>query len=407
MSQLSFVPDKNPPANAETVNHRLLVQAGLVRQLMAGVYIYTPLGLAVLRKIEAIVRRGMLALGMQEILMPALHPEANWRQTGGWDKIDVLFKIKSQTGKNYALGQSHEEVVTPLMKEVIHSYKDLPQAVFQIQWKFRDELRAKSGILRGREFLMKDAYSFHLTQEDFENYYQKVKDAYCKIFAELDLPVKVTEASGGSFAEKISYEYMVVTEAGEDDIFYCPKCNYCINSEISEIKDDVCPKCGAKLVQARASEAGNVFDLGQKFTKAFELTVNAADNQKVYPTMGCYGIGISRAMGIVAETHHDEKGLIWPENLAPAMVYLIGLGEAQMKANEIYQNLINSGVEVIFDERDLSAGAKFAAADLIGCPWRVVVSAKTGDKLELKSRKSEEVKLVTEGELLKAIKIGV
>lgn len=407
MSQLSFVPDKNPPANAETVNHRLLVQAGLVRQLMAGVYIYTPLGLAVLRKIEAIVRRGMLALGMQEILMPALHPEANWRQTGGWDKIDVLFKIKSQTGKNYALGQSHEEVVTPLMKEVIHSYKDLPQAVFQIQWKFRDELRAKSGILRGREFLMKDAYSFHLTQEDFENYYQKVKDAYCKIFAELDLPVKVTEASGGSFAEKISYEYMVVTEAGEDDIFYCPKCNYCINSEISEIKDDVCPKCGAKLVQARASEAGNVFDLGQKFTKAFELTVNAADNQKVYPTMGCYGIGISRAMGIVAETHHDEKGLIWPENLAPATVYLIGLGEAQTKANEIYQNLINSGVEVIFDERDLSAGAKFAAADLIGCPWRVVVSAKTGDKLELKSRKSEEVKLVTEGELLKAIKIGV
>ena len=407
MSQFSFVPDKNPPANAETVNHRLLVQAGLVRQLMAGVYIYTPLGLAVLRKIEAIVRQGMLALGMQEILMPALHPEANWRQTGGWDKIDVLFKIKSQTGKNYALGQSHEEVVTPLMKEVIHSYKDLPQAVFQIQWKFRDELRAKSGILRGREFLMKDAYSFHLTQEDFENYYQKVKDAYCKIFAELDLPVKVTEASGGSFAEKISYEYMVVTEAGEDDIFYCPKCNYCINSEISEIKDDVCPKCGAKLVQARASEAGNVFDLGQKFTKAFELTVNAADNQKVYPTMGCYGIGISRAMGIVAETHHDEKGLIWPENLAPAMVYLIGLGEAQTKANEIYQNLINSGVEVIFDERDLSAGAKFAAADLIGCPWRVVVSAKTGDKLELKSRKSEEVKLVTEGELLKAIKIGV
>lgn len=407
MSQLSFVPDKNPPANAETVNHRLLVQAGLVRQLMAGVYIYTPLGLAVLRKIEAIVRRGMLALGMQEILMPALHPEANWRQTGGWDKIDVLFKIKSQTGKNYALGQSHEEVVTPLMKEVIHSYKDLPQAVFQIQWKFRDELRAKSGILRGREFLMKDAYSFHLTQEDFENYYQKVKDAYCKIFAELDLPVKVTEASGGSFAEKISYEYMVVTEAGEDDIFYCPKCNYCINSEISEIKDDVCPKCGEKLVQARASEAGNVFDLGQKFTKAFELTVNAADNQKVYPTMGCYGIGISRAMGIVAETHHDEKGLIWPENLAPATVYLIGLGEAQTKANEIYQNLINSGVEVIFDERDLSAGAKFAAADLIGCPWRVVVSAKTGDKLELKSRKSEEVKLVTEGELLKAIKIGV
>ncbi|MDO5561385.1 MAG: His/Gly/Thr/Pro-type tRNA ligase C-terminal domain-containing protein [bacterium] len=399
MSQVVFTPEKNPPANADTINHRLLVQAGFVRQLMAGVYTYTPLGLAVLRKIENIIREKMNEIGYAEIHMPALNPSANWQTTGGWDKIDVLFKIKSRTGKEYALAQSHEEIVTPLIQEVTHSYKDLPKKVFQIQWKFRDELRAKSGILRGREFLMKDAYSFHLDQADFEKAYEVVKKAYLEIFSALNLDAKVTEASGGNFAEKISYEFMVLTDAGEDDIYYCPDCNYCINSEIATVEIENCPHCGAKLQPARASEAGNVFDLGGKFTRAFNFSVSTADNQKVYPVMGCYGIGVSRAMGIIAEVHHDDKGLLWPENVAPAKFYLIGLGEYQEQAAELYQRLREHGVDVIFDDRDASAGTKFAAADLIGCPYRIVISAKTEGKIELKKRGDENIQLVAEESL--------
>lgn len=398
MSQLIFLPSKNAPADAETVNHRLLVQAGFVRQLMAGVYTYTPLGLQVLHKIEAIIRQKMDETGCQEIHMPALNPAANWQQTGGWDKIDVLFKLKSRTGKEYALAQSHEEIVTPLIKETIVSYKDLPKAVYQIQWKFRDELRAKSGILRGREFLMKDAYSFHLDQADFERFYEVMKKAYLEIFSALGLEAKVTEASGGNFAEKISYEFMVLTEAGEDDVLYCPKCNYCINTEIADTTITQCPHCGAQLAKARASEAGNVFDLGDKFTRAFDFSITTADNQKIYPLMGCYGIGVSRAMGIVAEKHHDEKGLIWPANLAPAQVYLIALGTQTEKAAVLYQKARAQNLDFIFDDRDASAGAKFAAADLLGIPYRAVISDKTGGKIELKSRTSEETILLTEKE---------
>lgn len=399
MSQVVFTPEKNPPASADTINHRLLVQAGFVRQLMAGVYTYTPLGLAVLRKIENIIRKKMNEIGYAEIHMPALNPAVNWQTTGGWDKIEVLFKMKSRTGKEYALAQSHEEIVTPLVQEVTHSYKDLPKKVFQIQWKFRDELRAKSGILRGREFLMKDAYSFHLDEADFEKSYEIVKKAYLEIFSALNLDAKVTEASGGSFAEKISYEFMVLTDAGEDDIYYCPDCNYCINSEIAPVEIENCPHCGARLQPARASEVGNVFDLGDKFSRAFNFSVNTADNQKIYPVMGCYGIGVSRAMGIIAEVHHDDKGLLWPENASPAKFYLIGLDGYQDQADELYQRLRERGVDVIFDDRDVSAGTKFVSADLIGCPYRLVISAKTAEKIELKKRGDENVQLVAEESL--------
>ncbi len=299
------------------------------------------------------------------------------------------------------MGQSHEEIVTPLLQEVLSSYKALPAAVFQIQWKYRDELRAKSGILRGREFLMKDAYSFHRTGDDFGQFYEQVKKAYLEIFAALGLEAKVTEASGGNFTDKISYEFMVITSAGEDDVYYCPACDYCINQEIAEKETKICPKCGYELAQARASEAGNVFDLGDKFTRAFDFTMTDSDNQQFYPVMGCYGIGISRAMGIIAETHHDERGLIWPESVAPAQVYLIGIGEQGLaQAVELYQHWQGAGIEVIWDDRDLGPGAKFAAADLLGIPYRVVISEKTGGQLEVKKRGEKEGKLLTEEEFL-------
>lgn len=395
MSKQLFVPSKQPPAKADTVNHRLLVQAGFVRQTMAGVYTYTAFGLQVLNKIADIVRFEMNKLDSSEILMPALHPSENWKKSGGWDNIDVLFHIKSQTGKEYALGQSHEEIVTPLMGEIIKSYKDLPKSVYQIQWKFRDELRAKSGILRGREFFMKDMYSFHETHEDFLEYYERVKAGYLAAYRDMGLVAKTTEASGGNFTDKVSYEYMVLTDAGEDDILYCDDCDYCINTEIAEPGMSVCPHCGGKLQKARASEAGNVFDLGQHYSEIFDVAFTDKDNKRKLAYMGCYGIGISRCMGIIVEKCHDEHGIIWPETVAPADFYVVGIGDEATKqaltlAEEIEADPVDRASAIV-DDREVTAGAKFASADMIGCPYRLVVSDNTGkDQLEVKRRDSDK-----------------
>jgi prolyl-tRNA synthetase len=406
LSKLAFSTSKTSPADAETINHQLLVQAGYVRQLMAGVYTYTPLGLKVLRKIENIVRQEMEVLGAQEVLMPALHPKANWLATGGWNNIDVLFKLKSRTNREYALGQSHEEVVTPLAKELINSYKDLPLALYQIQWKYRDELRSKSGILRGREFYMKDMYSFHDNQEDFDKFYQKTKDAYLKIFQKLNLIAKTTEASGGAFSDKISYEFMVLTDAGEDNILYCDACSYCINTEISKAKvGSPCPKCGVALKEAKASEVANVFDLGQKFTKAFNLKHLAKNGQQKYPIMGCYGIGISRAMGVIVEKHHDEKGIIWPKNVAPFPAHLISLQGGEKLANKLYQTLLQNGIEVLWDDTQRSAGKKFADSDLIGLPIRLLVSERNQNKIEWQTRTNQKPELIESKELINRLKL--
>lgn len=403
-----FTKTDKTPKEYDTVNATLLTQAGFVNQLMAGVYTYLPLGLRVLRKIENIVREEMDAIGGQEVQMPSLHPAENWQQTGGWDSIDVLFKIKSRTEKDYALGQSEEEVVTPLVQEYVKSYKDLPVAVYQIQNKFRDELRAKSGILRGREFGMKDMYSFHETAEDFLKFYEVVKEAYKNIYQRLGLTAKVTEASGGSFSNKISYEFMVLTDAGEDDIFYCNSCDYCINKEIAEgIKEgDICKVCGGKLSLARASEVGNVFDLAQKYPKDFGFTYTDKDGEQKYPFMGCYGIGTSRVMGVIVEKYHDDKGIIWPEQIAPFQVHLVSLGEdAEIldKAEKLYKDLTNRAIEIFWDDRvDVSAGEKFADADLIGIPHRIVISKRSLDKggFEYKARNDAESKVLSEDELI-------
>lgn len=398
MSQTVIRPDKNPPKEAATINHRLLVQAGFVRQLTAGIYTYLPWGLRVLRKIEQVVREEMNAIGGEEVLMPMLHPAGIWKQSGGWDSIDVLYKLKSRTGKEYALGQSQEEVVTPLMSEFINSYKDLPRAVYHIQWKFRDELRAKSGILRGREFYMKDMYSWHESQEDFEKFYEEAKRAYLKIFSRLGLVAKATEASGGSFSDKISYEFEVLTEAGEANILYCDECEFCVNVDDIGKYDEggECPSCGKGLLKpSKAAEVGNIFDLGEKYVKAFGLQFSDQEGKKRYPVMGCYGIGISRTMGVIVERFNDERGIVWPESVAPFKVSLVSLG-VEEKTEEIYQQLVKAGVEVLWDDRGESAGVKFADADLIGNPYRVVVSERTlaDGEVEIKRRDSETTERV-------------
>lgn len=388
-SQLFTKTKKNAPKDEVSKNAQLLIRAGFVRKEMAGVYSFLPLGLRVLTNIERIVREEMNAIGGQEIRMATLHPADPWKKTGGWDTIDVLFKLNSRTENEYAIGQSEEEIATPIVQEYALSYRDFPIAVYQIGQKYRDELRAKSGIMRGREFGMKDMYSFHTSQADFERFYEVVKKSYLNIYERVGLRAKVTEASGGGFSQKISYEFMVLTDAGEDNIFYCDVCEYCVNQEIATIgAGDTCPKCQKETLQrAKASEVGNVFDLGQKYANDFNFTYVDEAGVRQQPIMGCYGMGITRLMGVIVEALSDDVGMVWPEAVAPFRVHLLSLG-ADEQALEIYTRLTNAGIEVLYDDRTVSAGVKFMESDLMGMPYRVVVgkNALVSGLAEVKKR---------------------
>ncbi len=401
-TQLFTKTKKLAPKDEMSKNAELLIRGGFVHKEMAGVYSFLPLGLRVLNKIENIVRAEMNAIGGQEIRVATLHPSDPWKKTGGWDKIDVLFKLTSRTENEYALGQSEEEIVTPLVQEYAFSYRDLPLAVYQIGQKYRDELRAKSGIMRGREFGMKDMYSFHTNQTDFNRFYEIVKKSYFNIYERCGLNAKVTEASGGNFSEKISYEFMVLTEAGEDDILYCEICEYCVNLEIAKAKEgDACPKCQkSKLRSAKASEVGNVFDLGQKYAKDFGFTYMDEAGTRTFPLMGCYGMGTTRLMGVIVEALSDVSGIVWPESVAPFRVHLLSL-DANEQAEEIYKQLTDAGVEVLYDDRDARAGEKFADSDLIGIPYRVVISQRSlaSGLAEVKRRTAKSAEMVPLGEL--------
>ena len=399
---------KSAPKDEVARNAQLLIRAGYIHKEMAGVYSYLPLGARVLAKIESIIREEMNSIGGQEIRMATLHPSENWKKTGGWDGVDVLFKIQSRTEKEYAIGSSEEEIVTPIAQEYATSYKDLPVAIYQIGQKYRDELRAKSGIMRGREFGMKDMYSFHTDQEDFDKFYEVAKKAYLKVFTRAGLNAKVTEASGGAFTTKLSYEFMVLTEAGEDDIFYCPSCTHCVNVEVAKEKEGAtCPKCKkGELAKARAAEVGNVFDLGMKYPKSFDFTYKDKNGKEQRPIVGCYGIGTTRLMGTVVEVLSDEKGIVWPKSLSPVDVHLIAIGgghkEVEKEAERIYELLQENALEALYDDRDVRAGEKFADSDLIGIPSRIVVSEKTmaSGGVEMVDRASGKSKFVSESDLL-------
>lgn len=405
-SRLCAKTQKNASQEAESVNAKLLIQAGFVDQEMAGVYTWLPLGLAVLRKIEQIVREEMNELGAQEIFMPSLQPKEYWETTNRWEGVDVLFKLKSQTGKDYALGCTHEEVVTPLMQKFVQSYKELPVAVYQINTKFRDELRAKSGVLRGREFRMKDMYSFHTSQEDLSAFYQRTLQAYVRAYARCGLSVKVVQASGGVFTQNLSHEFHVLTTAGEDDLIACEACEFGQNIEIATTKaGEACPNCGKTLVVVKGTEVGNIFDLGTKYTDAFKVDFSTESGERKRVLMGCYGIGTSRLVGAIVEAMHDEKGMIWPKSVAPFHVYLASLRskdtEVQARIDQVSQDLYDLckklGVEVLWDDRaDASPGEKFGNADLIGLPLRLIVSEKTlkEEAVEWKMRTSTESKLM-------------
>lgn len=405
-SQLFTKTVKELPKDEPSFNAQALIRAGFIDKSSAGVYSFLPLGWKVMNKIRNIIIEEMEAIGGQEINMPSLAPKENWQATGRWDTLDVLFKTTGSDDKEYALNPTHEEVVTPLIKKFVYSYRELPLAVFQIQNKFRNEKRAKSGLLRGREFLMKDLYSFHASQADLDAYYESAITAYHNIFRRVGLSDKtyLTYASGGSFS-KYSHEFQTLTSAGEDLIYICDDCRMAINKEIITDQDS-CPKCGNKnLREEKAVEVANIFKLGTNYSAPFGLQYQAADGNKQDVIMGCYGLGLSRVLGSVVEICHDSKGIIWPASIAPFKVHLLSLKENEA-AEKIYQDLRSLGVEVLYDDRDLQAGEKFADADLIGCPYRIIVSQKTikADSVELKLRCEEKSELILISNLSKRLK---
>ena len=410
-SKLFYKTIREKSADVESISSDLLARAGFIDQLMAGVYTFLPLGHRVLKNIENIIRKNMVDADGQEILMPVLQPKENWLKTGRWNNLDILFRVNGSGDKEYAMGPTHEEIVSPLAKKNVMSYRDLPFSVFQIQTKFRDELRAK-GILRTREFLMKDMYSFHTTQEDQEKYYNKMTKVYFNVFKELGIGKEtyLTFASGGTFS-KYSHEFQMVTEAGEDLIYICNKCKTAINKEI-KAETPVCPNCSSdSFEEKKAVEVGNIFHLGTKFSLPFDLKFKDKDGTEKPVIMGCYGIGLSRAMGAVVEAYNDERGIIWPKSIAPFLAHIIELKSdkktVKNTAEKIYQDLQKQGIEVLYDDReDKSAGEKFAEADMIGIPYRIVVSEKTLAKnsVELKERNKKEFKLVKIKQLAKLLK---
>jgi len=414
-SQLFTKTIKEIPKDETSFNAQILIRAGFIDKVSAGVYTFLPLGLRVHNKICQIIREEMNAIGGQEILMPTLTPREVWQKTGRWENFAALFKLIGVDKKEYALGATHEEIIAPLLRKYIFSYKELPLYIYQIQTKFRNELRAKAGLIRGREFSMKDLYSFHTSSRDLDKYYEIVKKVYFKIFKRCGLGsiTYLTFATGGEFA-KFSHEFQTLTAAGEDTIYICQKCKVAINQEIIK-EQKVCPECSRRDFQKeKAIEVGNIFKLGVRFSKPFGLQFADQKGKKNDVVMGCYGLGPSRVMGTIVEVRHDKAGIIWPEEVAPFAVQLLKIENKNKETkiakmtDEIYQNLQKNEIETLYDDRDgVSAGEKFAEADLLGCPYRVVVSQKTLAKgsVEVKRRESEKCELVKVGNIVKKLKV--
>jgi prolyl-tRNA synthetase len=414
---------KEAPKDEVSKNAGLLIRAGYIHKEMAGVYSYLPLGLRVIEKIGTIIREEMNAIGGQEILLTVLQDRTHWEKSGRWDDkvVDNWFKSELKNGTRVGLGFSHEEEITSLMRDYIRSFRDLPTYPYQIQTKFRNEERAKSGIMRAREFLMKDLYSFSLDEAQHAKFYEETKTAYMRIFSRTGIGehTYLTFASGGTFS-KYSHEFQTLTSAGEDTIYICDKCKMAVNEEIKD-EQKTCPGCGAiDLKKEKSVEVGNIFTLGTKFSDALDLGYVDEGGVKKPVFMGSYGIGLGRLMGTVVEVLADANGIVWPEAIAPFKLHLIALapsvsknredGDSQQNpvknyADYLYKKLVDAGVEVLYDDRDMRAGEKFADSDLIGIPYRAVVSEKmlAENKIEFKGRTTEKSEKIDEKELFRKI----
>lgn len=408
VSRLFTKTRKDAPADEQAKNAQLLIRAGYIHKEMAGAYSYLPLGLKVIENIKQIVREEMDGIGGQELLMTSLQPKSTWETTDRWNDeiVDIWFKTKLKDGTDVGLGWSHEEPIVEMVKRQLSSYKDLPVNVYQFQTKMRNELRAKSGIMRGREFLMKDMYSCSLDQSQHDDFYQATTDAYLRVYDRLGIgnDTYVTFASGGAFTQ-FSHEFQTVCEAGEDVIYLHEVKNIAVNEEV--LDDENLEKLGIKreeLKKVKSAEVGNIFNFGTQKSEQMDFTFTNEHGEKQFVHLGSYGIGISRLMGVIAEKFSDDKGLVWPESIAPYKIYLAAIGqdEAVIKsADELYNELQKSGIEVLYDDRDVRPGEKFADAELLGIPHRVVLSPKTAEqgKIEYKHRTGSEAKLISLEEL--------
>lgn len=398
-SQLFTKTKKEAPKDEVSVNAQLLTRAGYIYKEMAGVYTYLPLGLLVLKNIENIIREEMNAIGGIEMKTSILQSKEVWEKSGRWDEkiVDNWFKTKLKNGTNVGLSFTNEEAYSNILKQYVSSYKDLPIYAYDFKEIFRNEARSKSGILRGREFYWKAMYSFSKNETEHNDFYEKAKVAYQKVYDRVGIGhlTYLTFASGSTFS-KFSNEFQALTEAGEDIIYLDEKKRMAVNKEV--YNDEVLQSLELdkkEMVEKKAVEVGNIFTLGTKFSDPFDLKYKNEKGEDQMVFMGTYGIGLSRLMGTIVEINHDEKGMIWPEAVAPFKVHLLSLGKNE-EAEKIYQELSEKGVEVLFDDRELSAGAKFADSDLIGIPYRVVVSEKSlkAGGVEVKKRNEEKSEII-------------
>ena len=397
---------KQAPADEVARNAQLLIRAGYVHKTMAGVYSYLPLGLKVVENIKQIVREEMNKIDSQELVMSTLQRKETWQETGRWsdELVDVWFKSHLQDGTEVGFGWTHEEPIVDLLRNYLKSYKDLPISVYQFQNKLRNELRAKSGIMRGREFVMKDMYSVHASKEDLDKYYNAAIEAYKRCYDRFGIgdETYVTFASGGAFT-KFSHEFQTICDAGEDYIYLHRGKNIAVNEEVL---DEAVKELGidrSELERVKTAEVGNIFNFGTQKSEEMRLVFTDADGVEQYAYMGSYGIGITRVMGVIVEKFADDKGLVWPENIAPAKVYLVQIGsQSRSTADELYQKLQSAGIETIYDDRDERPGVKFADAELLGIPYRVTVSDRLLDdgKWEVSTSQTGEQRLLTADELL-------
>ncbi len=412
-TQLMSKTRKDAPADEAAKNAQLLIKAGYIHKEMAGVYAYLPLGLRVVENIKQIIRQEMDLIGGHELIMTSLQSQGLWETTDRWDdeKVDVWFKSQLKSGTNVGLAWSHEEPITNMMKNHISSYRDLPAYVYQFQTKMRNETRAKSGVMRCREFLMKDLYSYSVSEEAHQEFYDKTIDAYMNVFKQVGLGdlTYFTYADGGAFTE-FSHEFQTISDAGEDIIYVDKDKKIAINKEV--YNDDVITKLGVNrdaLEELKAAEVGNIFSFGGAKSEELGLYFTDKDGQQKPVILGSYGIGVTRLMGVIVETFSDDKGIVWPENIAPAKVYLASLGESEdvaKQAEDTYKKLEDVGITVLFDDREASPGEKLADADLIGLPFRVVVGNKTVEqnKVEFKARTSEDTELISVDDLIAKLK---
>jgi len=392
---------REAPKGEASVNAKLLIKGGFVQKLGAGIYTLLPLGLRVVEKISQIVREEMNAIGGQELLMPALHPKEVWEESGRWQALHgSMYQLKDSSKKDFALGFTHEEVIVDLARNRISSYRDLPLYLYQIQTKFRDEPRPRSGLIRGREFMMKDLYSFHADESDLDKFYEICAKAYFKIFERCGLKTVRTKASGGEFTTQFTDEFQVSAEGGEDEIIFCPKYDFAENKEIAKTKEgDKCSVCSERLKKSNAIEVGNIFKFGTMYAEKMKMYYADEKGGKKPVYLGSYGVGMTRTMAAVVEVSNDKNGIIWPKSIAPFQAHLISITDQvssiKKNADEVYEKLLKSGIEVLYDDRDESAGEKFADCDLIGIPVRLVVSDKTGKgKVEWKERDKEKTEIL-------------